>query len=413
MLKEVKGLNWLYFDLNSYFATIEQQINPSLRGKPIVVVPLLSDSTCAIAASYEAKLMGIRTGTKIYEAKKLCPELICLPVRHKLYVEYHTRIFAEVNKLLYVDCICSIDEGAGRLTGKYQQEEEAIHLAKSIKLAIKQNVGDYITCSIGIAPSKYLAKIAAEMKKPDGLSLIKAEDIPTKLFGLSLRDIPGIGHRMLKRLYSANIDTVEKLYGCSSGHLQIIWGSIYGKKCWYLLRGHELSEYAVKNRVIGHSRILAPEVRNINSARDIAAELVMKAAKRLRERALYSTYINLYIRTTNRIVYKSYAKISPVCDNATILKQLLNIWDQLAEQNKVNNVHQVAVSLAGLIEKPRQLTFDDIAVITRKQGVSMAMDNINNKYGRPIINLGIRSAVKTSPIAFAHIPGVKAKEYLN
>ena len=218
-----------------------------------------------------------------------------MPCRHKLYVEYHTRIFAEVNKLLYIDYICSIDEGAGRLTGKYQQEEEAIRLAQVIKLAIKQNVGDYITCSIGIAPSKYLAKIAAEMKKPDGLSIIKPEDIPTKLFGLSLRDIPGIGH----------------------------------------------------------SRILAPEIRKVNAARDVAVELIMKAAKRLRDKALYSTFINLYIRTTNRVVYKSSAKISPACDNATILKQLLIIWDRLAEQNKVNNVHQVAVSLAGLIEKPR------------------------------------------------------------
>jgi DNA polymerase-4 len=363
---------------------------------------LLSDSTCAIAASYEAKLKGIKTGTKIYEAKKLCPELICIPCRHKLYVEYHTRIFAEVNKLLCIDYVCSIDEGAGRLTGKYQQEEEATLLAQ----AIKQNVGDYITCSIGIAPSKYLAKIAAEMKKPDGLSIIKPEDIPTKLFDLSLRDITGIGHRMLKRLYLANIDTVEKLYGCSSGHLQTIWGSIYGKKCWYLLRGYELSEYAVKNRVIGHSRILAPEIRNVNAARDVATELVMKAAKRLRDKALYSTCINLYIRTTNRVVYKSSAKISPACDNATILKQLLNIWDRLSEQNKINNIHQVAVSLAGLIEKPRQLTFDEIGIITKKHGVSVAMDNINNKYGKSVINLGIRSAVKEDPIAFAHIPGV-------
>ena len=189
--------------------------------------------------------------------------------------------------------------------------------------------------------------------------------------------------------------------------------SVYGKKCWYLLRGYELSEYAVKNRVIGHSRILAPQIRNVNAARDVAAELVMKAAKRLRDKALYSTFINLYIRTTNRVVYKTSAKISPACDNATILKQLLSIWDRLSEQNKVNSIHQVAVSLAGLIEKPRQLTFDEIGIITKKQGVSVAMDNINNKYGKSVINLGIRSAVKEDPIAFAHIPGVKAKEYLN
>lgn len=90
-------LNWLYFDLNSYFATIEQQANPELRGKPIAVVPLLADSTCAIAASAEAKLVGIKTGTKIYDAKKLCPELICVVANHALYVHYHKLIFAELN----------------------------------------------------------------------------------------------------------------------------------------------------------------------------------------------------------------------------------------------------------------------------------------------------------------------------
>ena len=139
----------------------------------------------------------------------------------------------------------------------------------------------------------------------------------------------------------------------------------------------------------------------------------MKAAKRLRDKALYSTFVNLYIRTTNKVVYKSFAKISPACDNATILKQLLNIWDRLTQQNKVNKIHQVAVSLAGLIEKPRQLTFDEIGLTTKKQGISVAMDNINNKYTRTIISLGMPPAVKEEAIAFGHIPGANAKEYLN
>jgi DNA polymerase-4 len=98
-------LNWLYIDINSYFATVEQQVNPSIRGKPVAVVPLLSDSTCAIAASQEAKLKGIKTGTKIYQAKKLCPELICIKARHELYIEYHHKIFKEID--LYVK-LCQI-----------------------------------------------------------------------------------------------------------------------------------------------------------------------------------------------------------------------------------------------------------------------------------------------------------------
>lgn len=412
MLKQMQGLNWLYFDLNSYFATIEQQVNPSLRGKPVVVVPLLSDSTCAIAASYEAKLKGIKTGTKIYEAKKLCPNLICIKGRHKLYVEYHKRIFAEINKLLFVDVVCSIDEGAGKLTGKYQQEQEAIRLSQNIKLAIKQNVGDYITCSIGIASTKYLAKIAVEMKKPDGLTIIRPEDIPAKLYALALRDIPGIGYRILKRLHLADINTVEKLYECSSGHLQTIWGSIYGKKCWYLLRGYEFSSQTVKNKVIGHSRILAPEIRNVNVACNIASELILKAAKRLRARELYTSYIGLYIKTPSKVTYKAYVKIPPSCDNSTILIHLLNTWDSLTVKNKVSTLHQVAVSLSDLIEKPRQLSFDELATTVKKKELSIAMDKINNRFGSNIISLGMPSTEAQEPIAFAHIPGVNTKEYL-
>ena len=414
MLKQIQGLNWLYFDLNSYFATIEQQVDPLLRGKPVVVVPLLSNSTCAIAASYEAKLKGIKTGTKIYDAKKLCPELICIKGRHKLYVEYHKRIFAEINKLLFVDAVCSIDEGAGRLTGKYQQEEEAIRLAQNIKLAIKQNVGDYITCSIGIAPTKYLAKIAAEMKKPDGLTVITAEDIPSKLLKLSLRDIPGVGYRVLKRLHSAGIDTVEKLYGCSSGHLQTIWGSIYGKKCWYLLRGYQLAENVVKNQVIGHSRILlGPEVRRISAARNVTAELAIKAAKRLREKELCATYIGLYLKTLNKVVHKTYVRISPSCDNATILEQVLKAWDRLTLQYSLSSLRQVGLSLGGLIQKSRQLSFDDLRGKQVQENLSLAMDNINKRFGQHTVSIGtLSNADREGPIAFAHIPGVNNKEYL-
>ena len=414
MLKQIQGLNWLYFDLNSYFATIEQQVDPLLRGKPVVVVPLLSNSTCAIAASYEAKLKGIKTGTKIYDAKKLCPELICIKGRHKLYVEYHKRIFAEINKLLFVDAVCSIDEGAGRLTGKYQQEEEAIRLAQNIKLAIKQNVGDYITCSIGIAPTKYLAKIAAEMKKPDGLTVITAEDIPSKLLKLSLRDIPGVGYRVLKRLHSAGIDTVEKLYGCSSGHLQTIWGSIYGKKCWYLLRGYQLAENVVKNQVIGHSRILlGPEVRRISAARNVTTELAIKAAKRLREKELCATYIGLYLKTLNKVVHKTYVRISPSCDNATILEQVLKAWDRLTLQYSLSSLRQVGLSLGGLIQKSRQLSFDDLGGKQVQENLSLAMDNINKRFGQHTVSIGtLSNADREDPIAFAHIPGVNNKEYL-
>lgn len=166
-LLKVTKLNWLYFDLDSYFATIEQHLDPNLQHKPIAIVPLMSDSTCAIAVSFEAKQMGVKTGTKIYEAKRLCPELICVQAHSNIYTKYHCLIFAEINKYFCIDHIFSIDEGACKLTGKQSQEEIALLLAAQIKEGIK-NIGEYITCSIGIAPNRYLAKIATTIKNQMG-----------------------------------------------------------------------------------------------------------------------------------------------------------------------------------------------------------------------------------------------------
>eukprot|EP01037_Dinobryon_pediforme_P025324 gene25324-27431_t len=110
-----RPLRWLFLDLNSYFAAVEQQLAPELRGKPILVAPVHSDTTVAIAASIEAKRYGIRTGTPVWEAKRLCRELIVVPARHDKYVEFHEAIVAEIWKHIPVTKVCSIDEVACRL----------------------------------------------------------------------------------------------------------------------------------------------------------------------------------------------------------------------------------------------------------------------------------------------------------
>ena len=109
------ALRWLYVDFNSYFASVEQQLRPELRGKPIAVVAVETDSTSAIAASYEAKAFGVKTGTKIHEAKRLCPGLACILARHECYVEFHHRLIEEIEQHIPVTAVCSIDEVASRL----------------------------------------------------------------------------------------------------------------------------------------------------------------------------------------------------------------------------------------------------------------------------------------------------------
>lgn len=169
---------YLILDFNSYFASVEQQENPRLRGKPVAVVPADTDTTCAIAASYEAKAFGVKTGTRIYEAKRMCPGLILVPARHDIYVEYHRRWLEEVNNHLPVLREMSIDEACCKMIGDECEEENALAIAQRMKAGIRKNVGDCMKTSIGIAPTLLLAKIASNLQKPDGLTVLRTEELP-------------------------------------------------------------------------------------------------------------------------------------------------------------------------------------------------------------------------------------------
>src|SRR6185312_6972897 len=111
------AMNWLFVDLNSYFASVEQQVRPELRGRPVGVVPAMVDTTCCIAASYEAKAFGVRTGTIVADAKKMCPDIVLVEGRHELYTEFHHKVVEAVETCVPVTAVCSIDEMACRLMG--------------------------------------------------------------------------------------------------------------------------------------------------------------------------------------------------------------------------------------------------------------------------------------------------------
>lgn len=172
-------LRWLLLDLNSYFASVEQELRPELRDRPIAVVPVMADTTCAIAASYEAKAFGVRTGTRVGDAKQMCPGIVLVEARHELYVDYHNRIVEVVEQCVPVSAVLSIDEMASSLIGREQPLSAALDLAKRIKASIRENVGFTLRCSIGLAPNRYLAKIASDMEKPDGLVALTPDLLPT------------------------------------------------------------------------------------------------------------------------------------------------------------------------------------------------------------------------------------------
>ncbi len=188
-------LNWLFVDLNSYFASVEQQVRPELRGRPVGVVPMMADTTVCIAASYEAKAFGVRTGTIVADAKRMCPEIVLVEGRHEIYTEYHHRVVEAVESCVPVTAVCSIDEMACRLMGRERPLRAALDLGIRVKAAIREKAGECLRSSVGLATNRYLAKVASDMEKPDGLVALPLDILPDALHQLSLRDLPGIGAR--------------------------------------------------------------------------------------------------------------------------------------------------------------------------------------------------------------------------
>ena len=160
-------------DLNSYFASVEQAENSELRGKPVAVCPTAGDGATIIAASYEAKAFGVKTGTRVGDAKRMCPHIVLVDARHTLYVHYHNEVLKAVDSIAPIDKVCSVDEFRIRLLGGECSPEGARALAIRLKQVIRDQVSPQLTSSVGIATNAYLAKVGTEMQKPDGLVVIE------------------------------------------------------------------------------------------------------------------------------------------------------------------------------------------------------------------------------------------------
>jgi len=414
-------LRWLYVDFNSYFASVEQQLDPRLRGKPVAVIPVETDSTCAIAASYEAKAFGVKTGTPVWEAKKMCPGLICVLGRHNHYVEFHERILDEIDQHIPVTKVCSIDEMACQLMKNEMSVARTTEIAKSIKTGIAKNIGEYVRCSIGVSSSKYLAKVATDMQKPDGFTILTPENMGTRLLELKLRDLPGIGANMEKRLNQAGIYDMQKLLSMQPKHLRAVWGSIWGEKMWYYLRGYDLPDQESETGSVGHSHVLSPEMRPPAQAYTIARRLTMKAAARLRRMNYYAGAFSVSYRVENGPRLGLEARCEASQDSFMFLQLLDEIWHELQRESKSERIKKVNIVLHGLVEaKNLQVQpdlFDSLKQPVenkrrvKNEKISAAIDTLNQKFGKDTVLLGMTAEQGKSftgtKIAFTRIPDME------
>ena len=226
----------MYLDFDGFFASVEQQADKRLRGRPVGVVPFTNTTrTCVIACSKEAKARGCSNVMIVEEAKARCPEIILVPQKPDLYRRAHNTLLAEIESVIPIDTVKSIDELTCRLDKGQRKNPE--DLAAKLKSTLAANVGEFITCSIGFAANRQLAKIAGKVDKPNGVTIWRPQDLPAPLFKVTLDDIPGVGHRMQGRLWKLGIIDTEGLYKTQAKQMRKIWNNVTGERLWYALHG--------------------------------------------------------------------------------------------------------------------------------------------------------------------------------
>ncbi len=405
----------LAIDFDSFFASVEQQERPELRGKPVGVVPVMAETTGCIAISSEAKKLGLKRNVRVSEARQRIPGIVIVESRPDIYIDYHRRLKKAVEACVPVSKVQSIDEMECELTKDFgDAPERARALALQVKASIAAEVGEHVRCSIGIGPNWFLAKLASDIDKPNGLLILDDKDVPGKILHLKLSDFTGIGENMQKRLNEAGITTVAQLYATSSAQLRAIWGSVEGARFHEWMNGGVQARDPVQHNTVGHGHVLPPAGRNPTTALAVLHRLLQKAAMRLRHDGRYAGGLSLSVRYTDGTDWHEARRFNETQDTLHFTHTLNELWASRPRQHQRLAPIQVGVILTGLLEAAGHTAdlFEAEKENTRSR-LHSAMDTLNKTFGKNSVYFGgAHGATEYAPmrIAFTRIPQPELEE---
>lgn len=369
----------IYIDMNSFFASVEQELHPELRGRPVGVCPFVNDRTCVIAASVEAKRRGVTTGTPIPEARRRCPDIALVSDNVGQYRRYHRRIMDSLADTRCQVHIKSIDEAFLVVPGDLRSQ--AAEVAQDIRSRIA-TIGSQLGCSIGIASNLFLAKMGTKLHKPRGLVTIRPEDLEAYYSTLQLTNLYGISWRLERRLNALGIESPLDFYHASYSTLKHAFG-IPGERWYFRLRGYEVDERSTTRRMIGHQTTIVPEpAYGLSGVKSVTSQLCYRAAARLRAADLAAQSVQVALRFTDRTYWYGHIRTHvPFWDSATFFQHINTIlkrWDtrkpvRLASVTAYDLIPQYSVTAS---------MFGSVEPSVR---VSRALDVLTEKFGRSAI----------------------------
>ena len=382
----------LYIDMNSFFASVEQHLDPSIRGRPVAITAMENEKGCCVAASYEAKAFGVKTGTSVPDARRMCPGIVFLPSRHRLYVRFNMRVAAVLDRHAELERIRSVDEFQLALSGESTHLSGARELVRAMKLAVATEIGPAIRFSAGIGPNHLLAKIAGKLEKPDGFQWLWPGNMPDRLAHLQLDDLPGISKAMGARLAAAGVTSIPALWALDPRHARAIWRSVEGERFVRALQGVEVPLVKTQRGSVGNSKILAPEFRTPRAAYLVCRWLIEKASARLRREGMVAASFSLQIARYNAHNIDRTARCAPTQDTMQFMTINRQLWREAWPLIRSASLHSVGVHL-GHVGRLSDRTGDLLTQIgpaerTAAERVSVAADFINQRFGDGTIRFG-------------------------
>lgn len=378
----------IHLDMNSYFASVEQQANPWLRGKSIGVVATMSPNGCVIASSIEAKAKGIKTGCRVQDARRLDPNVVFIPNDSSKYRSCTEGIFRIMRR--YTEDIeqYSIDEAFLDLTGFVMSFEAAARLADRIRQEIQTEVGSWLRCSVGIAPTRWLAKFAGDTAPKGGTLIIHQENFSTTLDPRQVTDAWGIASRLEWRLHNLGIYTLGELRTAPVANLMQAFG-ILGYQLWANVNGLEYGgvQPIGQPKSIGHSHVFAKRAASLEYPKAILAKLCEKAGRRLRQLGLEASGIWVSYGLPDQLRAR-YGRAgggaaqklgSPITDTRDIWRAC---WRLLAADLPPGAIPNfLAMSMFRLRPRSHQLAFWPLRKNQDHPALAAALDQLNDAYG--------------------------------
>lgn len=340
----------LFVDMNSFFASCEQQVNYYLRGRPVGVCVYTGKYGCVIAPSVEAKRAGVKTGMRLNDAIQICPDLVPIETNPSRYREFHVKIMNVLRK--YADDVLpkSIDEAVVNLTKYKWMYKDPTQVAYRIKDDIKNEVGDWLRCSIGVAPNTFLAKLASDLQKPDGLTVINPDNIDSILGKLDLQDLPGISSNYARRLERAGITNPLKMRHTSAQVLREIFKSVEGYYWHYRLNFYEFDINSHAYKSMQAQRQISKEQRSsVESVEQVFMTLCMRLEQRMVKHGVYCKTIGFTARYGDSERWDDYFSISePIQDGIELMNLILERIDQFLQKYHAKPIFTTDVRSLGI-----------------------------------------------------------------